>query len=123
LEHHEIGPDPRSEDGSVKEGHPFKQWGTVVFEAAETLKKTYSTAYHTKEWMEEAGFINIVHNVHKVPIGRWPADPKLKELGMWMRAYFEDGCEGFSMALLTRILKVGFRPHRSSTASRFVSEL
>jgi hypothetical protein len=56
--------------------------------------------------MEDAGFINVVEKDYKFPIGRWPADTRMKELGMWFRAYFEDGMEGYAMALLTRVLKV-----------------
>jgi hypothetical protein len=56
--------------------------------------------------MEEVGFINVVEKKFKLPIGNWPADPRMKELGIWYRAYFEDGMEGYAMALLTRVLKV-----------------
>jgi hypothetical protein len=56
--------------------------------------------------MEAAGFINIVEKKYKFPIGVWPKDKRMKELGMWFRAYFEDGMEGYAMALLTRILNV-----------------
>jgi hypothetical protein len=35
---------------------------------------------------------------------------RMKELGMWFRAYPEDGMEGYVMALLTRILKVSCSP-------------
>ena len=56
--------------------------------------------------MEEAGFVNVVEKKFKFPIGTWPKDPRMKELGTWFRAYFEDGMEGYAMALLTRVLKV-----------------
>jgi hypothetical protein len=78
----------------------------LVIEAGEIFGKTFRVAYKTKEWMEEAGFINVVEKKYKFPVGTWPADKRMKELGMWFRAYFEDGMEGYAMALLTRVLKV-----------------
>jgi hypothetical protein len=78
----------------------------LIFQAGDTIGKTYRTAYGTKKWMEDAGFINVVEKDYKFPIGKWPADTRMKELGMWFRAYFEDGMEGYAMALLTRVLKV-----------------
>jgi hypothetical protein len=110
LEHHEVGPDPHSEDDSVPPDHPFGRWGSLIFQAGDNIGKTYRTAYSIKEWMEEAGFVNVVEKKYKFPIGRWPADPRMKELGMWFRAYFEDGMEGYAMALLTRVLNVSCIP-------------
>jgi hypothetical protein len=106
LEQHEVGPDPQSEDGTVTPDHPFGRWGDLIFQAGDVIGKTYRTAYITKKCMEEAGFINVTEEKFKFPIGRWPADPHMKELGMWFGAYFEDGMEGYAMALLTRVLNV-----------------
>lgn len=106
IEQHEVGPDPRSEDGTLTPDHPFQKWGDLIFQAGDVIGKSYRTAYSTKDYMEEAGFINIVEKKYKFPIGTWPKDKRMKELGMWFRAYFEDGMEGYAMALLTRILQV-----------------
>lgn len=105
LEHHEVAPDVHSEDGTVTPESAFGRWGALVFEAGDKIGRTYQTAYNTKKWMEEVGFVNVAETKYKMPIGRWPADPKLKEIGMWFRAYFEDGMEGYAMALLTRVLE------------------
>lgn len=78
----------------------------MIVEAGEKIGKTNMTAYSTKKWMEEVGYINVIEKKYKLPIGRWPADPRMKELGMWFRAYFEDGMEGYAIALMTRVLKV-----------------
>lgn len=79
-----------------------------MVQSGDIIGKTNMTMYSMKQWMEEAGFINVVEKRYKFPIGTWPADPKMKELGMWFRAYFEDGMEGYAMALLTRVLAVRF---------------
>ncbi|KAH8772449.1 methyltransferase family protein [Hyaloscypha sp. PMI_1271] len=108
LEHHEGTPDPQSEDGTVTPDNPFGRWGLLIAQAGQILGKDFAVGYHTKKFMEEVGFINVVEKKYKLPIGRWPADPRMKELGTWYRAYFEDGMEGYAMALLTRVLKWEF---------------
>ena len=40
------------------------------------------------------------------PIGPWPKDPHLKELGRWGERNWADGMEGWVMALFTRMLGV-----------------
>jgi hypothetical protein len=59
-----------------------------------------------KQKIEETGFVNIVEKVFKVPLGGWPADTKLRELGQWTLLGFDVGLEGYAMATLTRVLGV-----------------
>jgi hypothetical protein len=40
----------------------------------------------------------------QVPVGRWPKDPKLKEMGMYHREHIIACVEPFSLALFTRFL-------------------
>ncbi len=50
--------------------------------------------------------MNVAKKKFKMLIWRRPADERLKEVGMWFGAYFEDRMEGYAMALLTRIVKM-----------------
>jgi hypothetical protein len=45
------------------------------------LGKDFGVGYHTKEFMEEVGFINVVEKKFKLPIGKWPAEPQIKGAG------------------------------------------
>jgi uncharacterized UPF0146 family protein len=40
----------------------------------------------------------------QVPIGVWPKDPRLKEIGRYERAQVLDAVESYSLALFTRVL-------------------
>ena len=55
----------------------------------------------------DAGFINIHEKVIKAPIGSWPADPNLRELGQWVLLGFDTGLEGYTLATFTRVMDVG----------------
>ena len=59
-----------------------------------------------KQKITEAGFVNVVEQVYKTPLGGWPADAKLRELGQWALLGFDTGLEGYALATLTRVLGV-----------------
>ena len=50
----------------------------------------------------------MVHKRHRIPIGPWPRDPALKEVGLLNHAQISGGLEGLSMRLYTGVL--GWRP-------------
>jgi hypothetical protein len=56
--------------------------------------------------MVKAGFVDVVERRFKVPIGGWPADPRLQQLGLYNRLQWAEGIEGWSMYLLTNVLGV-----------------
>lgn len=56
--------------------------------------------------IRSAGFVDVVERVYKWPIGPWSADPKLKELGRWNLLNWEEGMEGWLLAVYTRVLGV-----------------
>ena len=55
--------------------------------------------------IQEAGFVDVVEKRFIWPIGPWSSDPKLKEVGRWNLLNWEEGMEGWVMALYTRQLK------------------
>jgi hypothetical protein len=95
---------PLCDDGTMTPDHIFTQWGKISIEAGEKFGKTLQINKLAKGYIKEAGFENVTKNVFKVPIGPWSKDPKLKQLGLWHQLQSEEGIEGWSMALLTRVM-------------------
>ena len=59
-----------------------------------------------KNQLEEANFEDVEEMESPVPVGTWPKDPKLKEIGRYFRAQLSDGAvESYSLALFTRFGK------------------
>jgi hypothetical protein len=56
------------------------------------------------ELMREVGFTYVTLQPFKIPIGRWPADPKLKEAGALQQVAMLEGIEALSLAIFTRCL-------------------
>ncbi|KFY44981.1 hypothetical protein V494_01234 [Pseudogymnoascus sp. VKM F-4513 (FW-928)] len=94
----------KSDDGSVKEGSIFDQWGKVSLEAGDKFGKDLRIHEQIKGYMLDAGFLDVVETVYKWPVGPWAEDDYLRQVGEWNRLHWQEGIEGWSMALLTRVL-------------------
>jgi len=75
-------------------------------EAGEITGVPFLITEMMKPGIEKAGFENIVERKLKVPLGAWPTDSKLREIGLCCLHSFDTGLEGWAMATLTRVLGV-----------------
>lgn len=80
--------------------------GQLFKEASEITGQDFRIADFMAQHISEAGFINVAEKVLKTPLGGWPADQKLRELGQWALLAFDTGLEGYALATLTRVLEV-----------------
>lgn len=55
--------------------------------------------------MKEAGFVDVTVQEFKLPIGLWPAEPRLREAGKFALGSMLAGLHGISLAIFTRFLK------------------
>lgn len=91
--------------GESRADQLYTQFTTNILGVGEThTGMSFRTIEHMKEYMQEAGFVDVVEHRFVWPIGPWPKDPKLKDLGRWGERNWTDGIEGWVMALYTRIL-------------------
>ena len=109
FEQSEISVAPVSDDGTVPQGHIFQRWGEISLEAGEKFGKTLRIHGQARGLLESAEdkWENVREHVFKLPIGTWPRDKKLKKIGAVNRIYWEEGIEGWCLALLTRVMGVG----------------
>ncbi|TID27744.1 putative methyltransferase [Venturia nashicola] len=103
FEQAEISVHPKSDDGSIA-GAFLEQWGPMALECGDVFGKSFGIAEHTEEYMKKAGFVNVKYQTFKWPIGPWPKDPGLKQIGAYNRMAWEDGMEGWAMYLFTNHL-------------------
>jgi len=94
----------KSDDNSLREDHEMFINCSEVVRAAGILGQDACPGPKLKKWAEDAGFVNIKEHVFKIPIGPWPKDPRLKEIGAWNKLQAFEGVEGWTVALLTRVL-------------------
>lgn len=75
-----------------------------MIEAASKGGRELTVGSRYKQWMIDAGFEDVHEITYKWPINQWPRDRKHKELGAWMLMNVLEGLQGFSLALMTRLL-------------------
>ncbi|KAL9098154.1 MAG: hypothetical protein Q9163_006130 [Psora crenata] len=102
LEQTEICPVLESDDASIPSGSAFDQGGRLVIECGLYNGKTMDVQRHMKDWITKAGFVDVVEQKYKWPLGDWPADARLKDIGKWNATYCDMGIEAWTMRLLTR---------------------
>ncbi|KAL2165080.1 hypothetical protein VTH06DRAFT_376 [Thermothelomyces fergusii] len=93
-----------SEDGSLTEAHALHQWIHALSDAAASLGRDPNPGSKLAGWARAAGFAGVAARRHRVPIGAWPRDPLLKEVGAWNLAQVLNGLDGLSMRLYTTVL-------------------
>ncbi|RYO79280.1 hypothetical protein DL766_002089 [Monosporascus sp. MC13-8B] len=106
LESYEAAVTQKSDDGSVPPGSAMDQWGKLFWEAGRKLKRSfrvYEDNIQVKA-MEEAGFVDIQVWEFKAPIGGWPADPKLREIGEFAQMCIESDIEGYILFVCHTVL-------------------
>ncbi|KAK7443418.1 UMTA protein [Colletotrichum acutatum] len=93
-------------DDNIPKDHVFSRWAPVFFEAAEKLGKTLTQTHNRgiARSLEAVGYVDIVEKRYSIPIGAWPKDPKLKEVGECNLLYNDQSLEGFALFLLKEIM-------------------
>ncbi|KAI9729694.1 MAG: hypothetical protein M1834_006644 [Cirrosporium novae-zelandiae] len=92
-----------SDDDTAKEAKQLQEWRKLTIAASEKFGRSMNVAGDLKKSFTDAGFENIKDDVFKLPIGPWPKNKKLKELGAFGRQNTIDIVEPAALALLTRV--------------------
>lgn len=104
IEQAEFSPGFYSEDGTVTDEHIMGDWIKHGKKCFEVMGKEIMVFEKMKGCIEEAGFVDVEERKFKWPIGTWPKDRKMKDLGAWTRAHLDAGLEGWTLRGLTGVL-------------------
>lgn len=91
----------RSDDGSLKDEHKLSQWGDIFIRCAERAGRSLNIHETMRGSIEKAGFVDVHQKKSRVPLGPWPKDKQLKEVGQLEYAHWKAALEGWAMWLLT----------------------
>ncbi|KAJ0377293.1 hypothetical protein COL26b_004484 [Colletotrichum chrysophilum] len=94
----------RSDDGSYNEKHQTHQMLNMFFDACKIIGREARPGPLIPQWLEGAGFVNIVHHRYPIPVGPWARDPHYKDIGMMNLHQVLDGLEAFNLRLFTGVL-------------------
>ncbi|KAK7420704.1 hypothetical protein QQZ08_010285 [Neonectria magnoliae] len=94
----------RCDDGTLPEDSDIARYGRIFKEACATIGRPMIEGVELEEWVKKAGFVNVKRTELKWPLNSWPRDKHHKEIGAWCHYNVDQGLEGLSLALFTRIL-------------------
>ena len=83
-----------SEYSEFETEHPFSRWNKVVMDAGEKAGMDFDIGAKIKDRLEAVGFVNVRTRYTKWPIGPWPKDRHLKELGCYNLLRLLKGIDG-----------------------------
>ncbi|KAI8308345.1 Secondary metabolism regulator LAE1 [Colletotrichum sp. SAR11_240] len=74
------------DDGSTTPEYTPKKTMDYLAEALERFGVDVNIAEKLGEKVDAAGFVNTIHDMKKVPVGTWPKDPHMRQIGNYARA-------------------------------------
>jgi hypothetical protein len=97
----------RSDAGPLGPDHVFNRWCDLFFQIGEKTGRSFT--YPTqegcmKDLMEASGFVDVVQQTWKIPIGGWHPDKKMREIGLFAFAFVNESLEGFALYPMMKIL-------------------
>ncbi|CAG1982094.1 unnamed protein product [Fusarium graminearum] len=103
----------RSDDGTTDDIDCLKLWAKLFTEGGKLLGNSFfvQDGDLQEKGIHEAGFTDIKSIEYKArfalnfPIGGWPKDPELREVGNFVRATLENDLEGYTLLLWKTILQ------------------
>jgi hypothetical protein len=95
-----------SDDDSLSADSAIVQWCGLLAQGA--LQGGIQLRLRPSELeaaMKAAGFVDVRVQEYKLPIGLWPAEPRMREAGKFALGSMLHGLHGISLAIFTRFLK------------------
>jgi hypothetical protein len=68
---------------TLGEDHAYKTWGTAMLEAGNNAGMSFDVGPYMKQWLEDAGFINVKERRFCCTIGKWSNDAWERDVGVW----------------------------------------
>ncbi|KIX06533.1 uncharacterized protein Z518_04509 [Rhinocladiella mackenziei CBS 650.93] len=101
----------RSDHAPISEDNAVDEWCRLMRQGITSMGRRLDLNFEELgDLMREVGFVDVVVRPFKIPIGRWPSDPRLKEAGLFQLYAMLEGVEALTLAVFTRCL--GWEPER-----------
>ncbi|KAJ6438071.1 hypothetical protein O9K51_09493 [Purpureocillium lavendulum] len=95
---------PYSTDGTLSSDSPVVQLMDGLRQAGRKRGRDVDPASSFKRWAESTGFVTVQERRFPLPVGGWPKDPKLREIGIFMAESLREGIEGLTAVPFREIL-------------------
>ncbi|RSL45560.1 hypothetical protein CEP53_010721 [Fusarium sp. AF-6] len=101
VESYEGSPDMESDDDTVPKDSAMADWGPIFKEAGVKIGRPFTILHEdlARKAMEEAGFVDIESKDFKAPVGAWPKDKTMREIGQFAQVALEQDIEGYVLGV------------------------
>ncbi|ORY70509.1 S-adenosyl-L-methionine-dependent methyltransferase, partial [Pseudomassariella vexata] len=99
VEYHDTVFEIESIDGSSR-GIALEKWCKLLNDAATGVGRDWGVARKCKNWLIEAGFVDVVEKQFCCPINPWPVDRKQKRIGQFTHTSPNHLVEAVSLKVL-----------------------
>lgn len=103
FEQVEIDLVPRCDDRSLQEPSELHNWSRFLLEATQRSNRPLAYNPETGDLLANAGYVDIRHEVIRLPINPWPEDQHEKEVGRWYCLGLTQHLVAYTMGPLTRM--------------------
>ncbi|KAF7596052.1 hypothetical protein BBP40_003833 [Aspergillus hancockii] len=93
-----------SDDDTLDKAINAKLWMKNLVEGTRKFGKPIDNVSGWKDKLKEVGFVDVQQEIRKLPIGRWPKDPALKEIGRYQGVQELQVIDSYTPALFSRVL-------------------
>ncbi|KAJ4250118.1 hypothetical protein NW762_011928 [Fusarium torreyae] len=94
----------KSDDGTIEKAPNAQTWIKYLREACTKFGKPANLSHEWKSRMIKAGFVDVHQEIRKVPIGAWPKDPKVKEIGKYQAIQEVKAIDSYTLKLFEHAL-------------------
>jgi hypothetical protein len=93
-----------STNGTYERTGPIGQWASNMINSVTKFGIEAEPGPKLENWVKEAGFVNVVAKVFPLPLGTWPKDKRLKEIGAFNLISVLDNLEGVTLKAFSAAL-------------------
>ena len=97
-------PQPSSDDGSMSLGPSYFEIAQLLLQMSEVMGTSILAPFQWKQQMQDLGFVNVREIVRKIPLGPWPKNKTLKEIGSLELAQVPEALEPCVLRGFTGVL-------------------
>ncbi|KAL1963763.1 hypothetical protein VTN77DRAFT_7829 [Rasamsonia byssochlamydoides] len=76
-----------SQHGELPEDSHIQRWQRALVDGTASFGKPLNVAGQLADKLKAAGYVDVQEDVLKVPIGSWPTDAKLRQIGLYMQVH------------------------------------
>lgn len=83
----------------------IQAWNEVLNDAFDRFGKPLNVAGQHAQWMRDAGFVDVEDIAYHVPIGLWPRDRGMKDIGRAHMVAAMESVDSYSMSIMTEHMR------------------